>query len=949
MKRVSHLVAMLMFVLLGVARGQAPELLDIGPEEQLGPGRIPAIAADSRGQPHVVADGGSMIYLYDRIGAGWRSLAKDASRMVNAPQFYNPAIEIDSRDRAWISGVTWLPAGGIGVIVRENMSTNPSDFGPFPLSRAGARYPVGLLSIDPAFPDEAIVMGSNGGWQRALYQNGSVRLAGTGTLPFGAGGEKTAFWISKAGSVRHADGTTRGVWHGAMGGYYGDYSAYINSLMHARGERRIVWANYPNYPTMKDDGSYVRVVSDALDPEVAYITCDFSAGGRHSGVGIGMNIYNGQGMNFPPNNILILDREGTAGIRRLGPQSTPAANGGVFVVWTRGGRVKMRYVPPTATSINDCGPEWDIAAGGPAAVASDEEGNVHIAYNRAGTIFYRLLEMSGGSSGQVVSRAVDFDGDGVDDIAVFDPENGGWHIRQSRDGYRNVSFGVAGDIPVPGYYENTKMIRQTKGPVARTSARKANVAVFRPSENTWYIGKEDGSTESVVWGVRGDIPVPADYDADGIDEIAIYRPSEGNWIIRDFDGQTETITWGLAEDVPVPGNYNGTLGDEVAVFRPSDLTWYIRNHGNVQWGIDGDVPVPADYDGDGTTDIAIFRPASGEWIGWGSRGNLFQQNWGAPGDTLVPGDYDGDGKADLAVFRAESGFWYVLSSQSRNLLASPPLVWGVPGDVPVPGDYDQDGFDDVAVFRASTGNWHIRWSSGGSGVINWGAPGDIAAPGDFDGDGNLDLAVFRPRSGIWFIRQSQRGFLGLSWGVSGDWPVAADYDGDGTTDIAVFRPATGNWHIRKSTGGSEVINWGAPGDWPLPADYNQDGTIDLAVFRPSEGRWLIRGMPAVNWGAPGDWPITGLSSNNIAVYRASENKLYVLPDAEGIALGGTGSVRPFAMDYDRDNNPDAGVFAPGNGAWWIRQSSDQTYVKTPQALNWSWSASSQPIGGLPTR
>ena len=74
--------------------------------------------------------------------------------------------------------------------------------------------------------------------------------------------------------------------------------------------------------------------------------------------------------------------------------------------------------------------------------------------------------------------------------------------------------------------------------------------------------------------------------------------------------------WGGGADVPVPGDYDGDGITDVAIFRPSTGSWFIVKSAtatgvSLTWGGGGDVPVPGDYDGDGKTDIAIFRPTSG--------------------------------------------------------------------------------------------------------------------------------------------------------------------------------------------------------------------------------------------------------------------------------------------------------------------------------------------------
>jgi hypothetical protein len=106
-----------------------------------------------------------------------------------------------------------------------------------------------------------------------------------------------------------------------------------------------------------------------------------------------------------------------------------------------------------------------------------------------------------------------------------------------------------------------------------TVTAKPDVAVWRPSEGNWYVLKSsDGGYEIKAWGLGAapylDVPVPGDYDGDGVTDLAVFRRSSGTWLIqRSADGQYTSKTWGVGSDVPVAGDYDGDGRSDLAVWR----------------------------------------------------------------------------------------------------------------------------------------------------------------------------------------------------------------------------------------------------------------------------------------------------------------------------------------------------------------------------------------------
>ena len=235
---------------------------------------------------------------------------------------------------------------------------------------------------------------------------------------------------------------------------------------------------------------------------------------------------------------------------------------------------------------------------------------------------------------------------------IFRPSAGTWFSRTLTDPGFTLALGQNGDIPFIGAFSPTTFSNQ--------------FGVFRPTTGEWVLY----SQPTIVWGVNGDIPVPGDYNGDGLSDIGVWRPSIGVWFIRNV----ATANWGAPGDIPVPADYLGNNMTNFAVWRPSNAGWFINGLSPIVWGSPGDIPVPADYFGDERVEIAVFRPSEGVWYvrGWDGESRAFP--FGVNGDIPVPADYDGDGKADIAVWRPSDGRWYI-----RDVAI---VQYGVSGDIP---------------------------------------------------------------------------------------------------------------------------------------------------------------------------------------------------------------------------------------------------------------------------
>jgi hypothetical protein len=288
----------------------------------------------------------------------------------------------------------------------------------------------------------------------------------------------------------------------------------------------------------------------------------------------------------------------------------------------------------------------------------------------------------------------DYAATGTANLGVFYPAFDGWYIRNGNGTNSSVFFGAANrDVPVPGDYLGNGV---------------TNVAVFDPLIDTWYIDRTPiGSSSppvvtSVQFGLVGkDVPVPAGYDAIGFYNIAVYRPSTSQWFIlhnsvnAGSTGSTQVVSFGPANGgfKPVPGDYEGVQSDQIALYDPSTGNWYVRNS-----------TTP------GVTDPVVN-------VG------------GKAGDIPVPADYDGIGRTEEAVYRPSTGQFLIynpITKAIRTVAVGPRNT-----AVPVPEDYTGDGKTDAAVFVSGTpSQWiYIDSTTGNTVTKIYGSAPSIALPG----------------------------------------------------------------------------------------------------------------------------------------------------------------------------------------------------------------------------
>ena len=283
----------------------------------------------------------------------------------------------------------------------------------------------------------------------------------------------------------------------------------------------------------------------------------------------------------------------------------------------------------------------------------------------------------------------------------YDTNDGLWSFTTTGENSGIVSetgeqsrFGILGATPLAGDFDGDGV---------------DELAMFK--DGYWFIdinhnGRWDQGDLLARLGDADDRPVVGDWDGDGKDDIGIYGPI---WE-RDMDAierdpglpNPDNNPYTLPKNVP-PVDSDAAEGARVMRLTSSgaeraDVVDHVFGTGTEE-----QVPVTGDWNGNGIRSIGTFE--AGRWnldLNGDGRFNSddIKTNFGQAGDVPVVGDFDGDGVEEIAIYRA--GTWMVDSNGNHELDATDrTFQMGTAADTPVVGDWDGDGVDEPALYRES--------------------------------------------------------------------------------------------------------------------------------------------------------------------------------------------------------------------------------------------------------
>ena len=326
----------------------------------------------------------------------------------------------------------------------------------------------------------------------------------------------------------------------------------------------------------------------------------------------------------------------------------------------------------------------------------------------------------------------DFNGDGKDDIANFDPLYAKWWVSLSTGSGFNTSHWET---------SNTSHTMTSFHVGDFNGDGKDDIAYIESDNYNIWVGLSTGNGfETTMWqnlGSQGgsgwQTSLLGDFNGDGKDDFAHMSLEDGDWWVTISNGSSFDMSkWG----------------------RTSDLTRWTYH-------------LAGDFTGDGKDDVAHFDNKQGGWYVSVSNGSAFSATrWDDFSDfsgltTRLVGDFNADGKADIANFNSDYATWWISLSNGNQFSTTKWVDYHHTDGwtSQIIGDFNGDGESDIANYRTSTGKWGMcesisqqdDFSTYVLSDYNKNSGWTTQVAGDFTGNGKDDIANFNPSNGTWWV------------------------------------------------------------------------------------------------------------------------------------------------------------------------------------------------------
>jgi peptidoglycan hydrolase-like protein with peptidoglycan-binding domain len=145
-------------------------------------------------------------------------------------------------------------------------------------------------------------------------------------------------------------------------------------------------------------------------------------------------------------------------------------------------------------------------------------------------------------------------GAAASEVGYFDPDDASWYLPGTGGAVSRVAFGAAGHTPFVGDWDCDGV---------------DSPAMYDPHTGYAYFNLSPDADEpdfGYHFGLAGDVPLAGDWDGDGCDGFGIYRPATGYAYLADSLGIISTRELDLGQGTPFVADSDRDGRDEVAVY-----------------------------------------------------------------------------------------------------------------------------------------------------------------------------------------------------------------------------------------------------------------------------------------------------------------------------------------------------------------------------------------------